>query len=205
MKKENDYFKTFVKLVDYSCAASQLLHDILVDFNTDTIEQRLDQMHNVEHSADIEKHEMMKKLVKEFITPIEREDIIALSQTIDDVTDAIEDVLIRLYMYNVKSIRKDALDFSSVILKCSEALKVCMEEFYNFNKSSLIHELIVKVNGYEEDGDKLYSTAVHNLFIENPEPTDIIVWKEIYERLEKCCDACEDVANVVESIIMKNT
>lgn len=205
MKRENDYFKTFVKLVDYSCTASKLLHDILTDYSTDSLEERMEQMHNVEHSADYEKHEMMKKLVKEFITPIEREDIILLSQEIDDVTDAIEDVLIRLYMYNVKTIRNDALEFSSVILKCCDALKVCMEEFYNFNKSTIIHELIVKVNGYEEDADKLYNQAVRNLFIENPESTEIVVWKEIYERLEKCCDACEHVANVVESIIMKNT
>ncbi|WMJ23378.1 DUF47 family protein [Paludicola sp. MB14-C6] len=205
MKRENDYFKTFVKLVDYSCSASKLLHEIFSDYGSHNLEERMQQMHAVEHSADDEKHEMMKKLVREFITPIEREDIIALSQEIDDVTDTIEDVVIRLYMYNVHSIRADALEFSSVILKCCEALKVCMEEFYNFNKSTIIHELIVKVNGYEEDADKLYCKAVRNLFIENPDSTEIIIWKEIYEKLEKCCDSCEHVANVVESIIMKNT
>lgn len=207
MARKNDYnyFETFVRLVNYSCSASQILAETLKDFKISELEGRLEEMHKIEHAADIDKHEMMHKLVKEFITPIEREDIISLAQEIDDVTDAIEDVLIRLYMFNISVIRTEALEFCDIIIKCCDALKKTMEEFCYFHKSKSIHELIVEVNHLEEVGDKIYTDAVHRLFVEKVDALEVLTWRETFDRFEKCCDACEDVTDVVESVIMKNS
>lgn len=163
------------------------------------------EIHVIEHRADTEKHEMMKKLVREFITPIEREDIIELAQQIDEVTDKIEDVLMRLYMFRIFTLREEALGFSSVIVQCCDALKQAMKELHNFHKSATIHDHIVEVNKLEEDGDKLYMEAVHTLYATSKDPVEIMTWVELFDRFEKCCDACEHVANVIESIIMKNS
>lgn len=203
-KKEKDYFETFVGLVEYSCQAARDLYTVLKDFNPDTLQEKMQYLHRIEHTADIAKHDMMSRLVKEFITPIEREDIIALAHEIDDVTDAIEDVLIRIYMYNIQAIPMEALEFAETIVQCCEELKKAMEEFSNFRKSQTIHEHLVRVNYLEEVGDRLYTEAVRTLYCCEHTAAEITGWTETYERLEKCCDACEDVADVVESVIMKN-
>ena len=137
-KLKNDYFKIFVKLVEYSLAAAEDLHDTLSQFRIEKLPQKMEHLHKIEHNADQEKHEMMRQLATEFITPIEREDIIRLSQEIDDVTDAIEDVLLRMYMFNISAMTADALLFSEAIVKACRGLKITMEEFHNFKKSSLL-------------------------------------------------------------------
>lgn len=204
-KQQNNYFKMFVQMVEYSCSASRNLSKTLINYEAKKLPETMEYLHNIEHSADDKKHEMMVKLADEFITPIEREDIMSLAQTIDDVTDSIEDVLMRLYMFNILEIRPEALDFADVIIKCCECLKKTMEEFQNFHKSSTIHQFIVEVNHLEEEGDRIYKEAMRNLYVNSQDPVEIIAWSETFDRLEKCCDACEHVTDIVESVIMKNT
>jgi hypothetical protein len=200
-----DYYEKFVELVDYNCKAADLLYEILVNFDIKKAQACLKSMHDIEHNADDAKHTMSNKLVKEFITPIDREDIINLSQEIDDVTDTIEDVLIQMYMYDVKSIKKEALEFAKIIKRCCEALKLTFMEFHNFTKSKTIKSLIVEVNDLEEEGDRLFVECIRDLFTTSTNAVEIMTWKSLYENLEKCCDACEHVANIVETTIMKNS
>ena len=147
---------------------------------------------------------MMKNLLKEFLPPIEREDIIQLADQIDNVTDSIEDIALRLYMYNIKTIRDEAFEFVKIIKSSTDTMKQMMDEFPNFRKSSSIHKYIVEINDKEEEGDRLYTAAMRRLYIESDDPVEIVVWTQVFQCLEDCCDACEDVADIVESIIMKN-
>ncbi len=204
-KKEFNYFEMFVQATEYSAKAASILHTALQNYDPDTLQATMKDMHAVEHAADIAKHDMNRELARAFITPIEREDIMLLSQCLDDVTDAIEDVLIRLYMFNVLSIREEALSFSQTIYDCCNAMNVMMSEFHNFRKSKTILENIVEINRLEEVGDDLYTKAVRRLYMNTQNPVDLMIWREIFDRMEKCCDACEHAANVVESIIMKNS
>lgn len=204
-KNEYNYFDTFVKLVEYSCSASKLLDEILENFNVDELQNKMDLMHDIEHSADLESHNMMRKLAHEFITPIEREDIVSLSHEIDNITDNIEDVLLTIYMYNVRSIRNDVLDFSKLIVKCCFALKKAFQEFKKFHKSTDIKDEVILINKLEEEGDKLYTRTVRNLHMLSSDPLEIMAWTEVYKQLEKCCDSCESTVNLIESIIMKNS
>ena len=207
MSKKSDsyYFQNFIECVECGCQAAKMLEDTLNHFDTGLLQDKLDELHRIEHDADKKKHEMMAVLVKAFITPIEREDIILLSQSIDEVTDKIEDVLIRIYINNVQQIRPEALAFIKVIIRCCEALKEVMEEFADFRKSKTLHGLIIEINALEEEGDRLFIESMRRLHAEVTDPIEIIAWREIYVYLEKCCDACEHVADVVESVIMKNT
>ena len=207
MSKKSDsyYFQNFIECVECGCQAAKMLEDNLNHFDTGLLHVKLDELHRIEHDADKKKHEMMAVLVKAFITPIEREDIILLSQSIDEVTDKIEDVLIRIYINNVQQIRPEALAFIKVIIRCCEALKEVMEEFADFRKSKTLHGLIIEINALEEEGDRLFIESMRRLHAEVTDPIEIIAWREIYVYLEKCCDACEHVADVVESVIMKNT
>ncbi|HBD64184.1 MAG TPA: DUF47 domain-containing protein [Clostridiales bacterium] len=204
-KNEFDYFDSFVKLSEYCCDAAKMLDDVLINFNADTLEEKMKKMHEIEHSADLKGHEITRRLAKEFITPIEREDIVVLVHEIDDITDTIEDVLLHMYMYNVKEIKNDALRFSKLILKSCEELKLVFEEFKNFRKSKDLHDKIIRINKLEEDGDNLYTEAVRKLHMTSKDAIEIMTWTIAFNRLEKCCDSCEEAANIVESIVMKNS
>ena len=203
-KSDNYYFENFIQCVECGCQAAMMLEENLANFDVNRLSENLDELHKIEHDADKKKHEMMGVLVKAFITPIEREDIILLSQCIDEVTDQIEDVLIRIYINNVHTIRPEALQFTKVIIRCCKVLKEIMEEFANFKKSKTLHGLIIEINALEEEGDRLFIDSMRRLHTEVTDPLEIIAWREIYNFLEKCCDACEHVADAVESVIMKN-
>ena len=204
-KNDNYYFENFIECVECGCQAAKMLEENLTDFDVNQLSDKLEELHRIEHDADKKKHEMMAVLVKAFITPIEREDIILLSQSIDEVTDKIEDVLIRIYINNVQSIRPEAVQFTKVIIRCCQVLKEIMEEFANFKKSKTLHGLIIEINALEEEGDRLFIESMRKLHTQVTDPLEIIAWREIYNFLEKCCDAGEHVADAVESVIMKNT
>lgn len=203
-KNNNYYFDTFSKGVSYACDAAALLSACFDSYDPAQLRRRMEEMHTVEHSADEVKHEMMEKLLKEFLPPIEREDIMELAHTIDDVTDSIEDVLMRVYMFNITELRAEAKEFAAVIVNCCDALKKMVAELPNFRKSAVLREQVVDINGLEEQGDRLYTLAMRRLYTEEKDAVSVIAWTTMFDRLEKCCDCCEHVADVVERVVMKN-
>jgi predicted phosphate transport protein (TIGR00153 family) len=161
--------------------------------------------HSIEHSADIAKHDIMNRLVKEFLPPIEREDITSLTQEIDDVTDSVEDVLIYINMFNIQTIRPEILRFTELIATCCKAMDDALTEFKSFRNSKTLRNKIIEINRLEEEGDALYVEFMRNLYHTSKDPIELMCWTEILHRLERCCDNCEDVANIIESIVMKNS
>lgn len=204
-KQNSFYFDNFIACADYSRKAAQLLDKGMRQFDPAQIGDMIEEMHEVEHAGDEKKHELLNVLAKAFITPIEREDIILLGQNIDEVTDKIEDVLLRMYCNNIKSVRQDALELVAVVIECCDELKEMLEEFPRFKNSKKLHEKIVNINTLEEKADQLFISSMRNLHTTCDDPVMIIVWREIYIYLEKCVDACEHVADTVESVIMKNS
>jgi uncharacterized protein len=203
--KDFNYFKAFVDLSNFSLKAAEMLNTNLHEFDKHQIEEKSKEMHAIEHAADLDKHEIMNRLVKEFLPPIEREDITSLSEKIDDVVDAIEDVLIGIDIFNVQVIRPEIIKFTEIIMNCCKSMNSALIEFENFKRSKTLHAAIIEVNNLEEDGDALYINGVRNLYRSTKDPIELMVWSEIYRRLEKCCDCCEKVANDIENIVMKNS
>ena len=204
-KKKNDYFETFIHMVESSCEAAVFLENSLQEFDPETLPQKMSEIHEIEHKSDMEKHEMMKKLAGEFVTPIDREDIILLTSEIDEVTDTIEDVLIRIYIYGIQEIRPEILVFCDIIVRCCKSLLTAVGELKHYKKSSQLHDCVVNVNSMEEEGDAFYITAMRTLFTTEKNPILLTAWSKIYEQLEECCDSCEHVANIMESVVMKNS
>lgn len=203
--KDFNYFKAFTDLAEGSLRASEMLSTILHDFNVDTLSQKVKEMHEIEHNADLHRHEIMNRLVKEFLPPIEREDIISLADNIDDVVDSIEDVLLGMDMYNIQIIRPEIVRFVDVIMDCCKSMGAALVEFEHFKRSHTLHAAIVEVNRLEEVADQLYINGVRDLYRNTKDPVELMVWTEIYLLLEKCCDSCEKVANDIENIVMKNS
>ena len=204
-KQDAYYFDNFIACAEESCHAASLLRKVLGDFKPQELEKYLEEIHEIENRADGKKHEMLDRLAKEFIPPIEREDIVELSQHIDTVTDKVEDVLMRVYMGNAQEIEPDALEMTDVVIQCCEKVRELLTDFADFRRSKNLKELIIQINALEETSDRLFMRSMRKLHTECSDPLHIIVWREIYSYLERCGDACEHVADTVESVVMKNS
>ena len=204
-KEKNFYFSKFEEVASLCYEEAVLLQQCLSDYDHDKLAEHATAMHKLENAADTNKHELMKKLAHEFIPPIEREDIVTLAQYIDEIADSIEDVLLRMYMFDIKAIRADAPQFCDVIVRSCEALKKLMAEFHDFKKSDAFIQLIIDMNSLENEGDKLYLDAVRELYTTSTDPIELLTWNEIYKVMEECVDNCEHAANLAEEIRMKNS
>ncbi len=203
-KQDSYYFDNFSACAEYSLQAAELLGEIMKNFSVASLGEYADKMHKIEHAADMKKHELTEVLIKAFITPIDREDIIEVSHNLDDLTDKIEDVVIRLYCNNVTFIRPDALELTDTVIKLCREVNALMHEFKDVKHSKGLKEHIININDLEESADKLYINAMHDLHTEADVMT-VIAWRDIYTYLEKCSDTAEHVADIVESVIMKNS
>lgn len=204
-KKDYNYFDHFCNISDMICEAASCLEKALKSFDRNDFGTQMDAMHEIENRADSARHEMTKHLMHEFLPPIDREDILQLSAKLDDIVDALDDTMRRIYMYNVNAVTAGALSFSELITRCAAALKETTVEFRSFKTSKLIREKLVEVNTLESDGDSLHSDLLHTLYCEEGNTRDLLIWTNIYEDLESCLDNCEDAADIIESVIMKNT
>lgn len=203
-KQDEFYFNNFIECVQYAGKAARMLESIMSDFNADDLQKHIDEIHKIEHAADLKKHELTEVLAKAFITPIEREDIVLISRNIDTLVDKIEDVLIKIYCNGATKIRPDANTMLQIIIKCCDKVSVLMEDFADFKHSKNIKEHIIVINTLEEEADKIYIDCMHRLHTESTDLREIIAWHDIYTVLEKCADAAESIADIVEEVIMKN-
>ena len=205
MKKEKlNYFDEFVKASSFSAECAKLLSSILKDFNKDELSQNINEMHKIERSADDAKHELTSFLLKDFLPPIEREDIIKLSHRLDNLTDNIEEVLIKIDMFNVCEIRPEISEFLALLTNCCRSINNLMIEFKTFKKNQNVGKLIISINHLEEEGDSIYAKYMKNLYLGN-DIREILIWTELFDCFENCFDNCEQIANAVETIILKNS
>lgn len=206
MKKNSyNYFDAFANLSKFSYNLAVTLHETLGNFDPTNITEKVTAAHTIEHNADLAKHDIMNRLVKEFLPPIASEDITTLTQEIDDVTDSVEDVLIYVDMFNIQTIRPEILKFTELLVSCTKAMDEVLEEFKNWKNSKKLREKVIEINRLEELCDALYVDSMRNLYHTSKDPIELMCWTEILHRLEKCADNCEDVANIIESTVMKNS
>ena len=204
-KGDKFYFENFAACTELSKKAALYLVNCLENYNPENIETMLKEMHEIENSADMKKHEMNKVLAKAFVTPVDREDLDMLSHNLDQVTDKIEEILQKFYIYNIQSVDPAVIDFAKKIVKSCNLLCELMEEFENFKRSKKIHSLIVALNDVEEECDSLYLSSIHELTKDKADVFKVVSFVKIYDCFESCADACEHVSECVGAVIMKNT
>ncbi|MBQ8504437.1 MAG: DUF47 family protein [Clostridia bacterium] len=204
-KGDKFYFENFAEGAALSKKAATYLVECLENYDPDKIETMIHQMHEIEHTADKKKHEMNDALAKAFVTPVDREDLDMLSHNLDQVTDKLEEILQKFYIYNIQSVEPAVIEFAKRLVRSCELICALMDEFENFKRSKKIRELIIELNDAEEECDKLYLASMRELTKSTNDVLTIISWREIYECFESCADACEHVSECVGSVIMKNT
>lgn len=204
-RNKNDYFKLVEQQVGFCVEASELLEEILCNYSAGSIAQQRDKMHLIENNADELHHDILTRLSSEFITPIDQEDILGLVQIIDDVTDALDEVVLEFYMFRIEVIPVYTSDIVRIVSRCVKALHEAVGELKNFKRPETLRTLLVKVNTIEGEADTVFVNAIHTLFSTETSSKILIGNKAIYESLENCCDLCEHAADVIERIIIKNT
>ena len=204
-KQDTFYFDNFIACAEDACRAAELLKKTLEDFQPEQIAGKIQEIHKIEHQADEKKHVLTDHLAKAFITPIDREDILMLSQHIDTITDKIEDVMLRIYINHIREIRPEVLELLEVVIRCCNETCNLLRELADFRHSKVLKEIVIRINSLEEEADQMFINNMYRLHEECKDPLQIIAWREIYDYLEKCADACEHVADGVSSIVMKNS
>ncbi len=204
-KADRFYFENLIAAADCSCTAAKYLHECLRNYNLVDIKSSLEKMHEIEHLGDTKKHEMSAALAKAFVTPVDREDLALISHNIDDVTDMIEEVLQRFYVDQITAVHPEALRFAEKLVTCCELMKNTLVEFVNFKKPAKLHEMIIQLNNAEEECDKIYLEALFSVRTKSTDVLQLIFWREIYECMENCADACEHVGDSIDTVVMKNT
>ena len=204
-KTSYSYFAFFCEMIDCACQASTALNNMFSNYQPKNLRQEADVIHEIEHAADLKKHDMMSQLLREFLPPIDREDIVNISHVLDEIVDLIEEVVLSLYMNDIQKCRSDVQPMVALIVKQCEELQKLMAEFENYKKSDKLLQSIIVINTLEEEGDRIYLEAMRNLKLTCSDPFEMIAWRDIYSSLEDCSDACEKVADAVEEVVMKNT
>ena len=204
-KSDKFYFQNFASCTLLSKEAAEYLVQCMENYDPDNMVSMLANMHAIEHQADVQKHAMNEALNKAFVTPVDREDLDMLSHRLDDVTDQIEEILQKFYIYNIPQIQPAAIAFAKKLVEACDMLCQIMAEFEHFKKSKKIRQLVIQLNDVEEACDELYLSTMRKLTENSTDVLLTISWRNIYECLEACADACEHVGDCIGSVIMKNT
>ena len=197
--KEEKFFDMFISMAQNAHESSKLL--TLMMEQPDKIRDTAESIKALEHKGDRMTHDLIVKLNKTFIVPIDREDIYGLSSKLDDVTDLIESIARRLVLFKVTEVSEPALELARVLQRSTAAIVVAVSELQNGMK---VMDPCIEINRLEDEADHIYHLALAKLFESEKDPIALIKWKELYEKLEASLDRCEDVANVIEGIIVKN-
>jgi uncharacterized protein Yka (UPF0111/DUF47 family) len=158
-------------------------------------------LHEVEHRCDTITHEIIQRLNRTFVTPIDREDIHGLARSLDDVMDAIDASAAVISRYRIDHVRFGARELARVIAQATEQVRSGTAAL---EKKVGVHDLTVEINRLENEADDLHDEALRRLFDEAGDPLLVMKWKEVLDLLEEATDRCEDVANVLEAVVVKH-
>ena len=196
---DEKFFELFTEQAENIREAAQKLVDLFEDFRD--VGKRVAEIKFIEHKGDQLTHGLMMKLNRTFITPFDREDIHALGSSLDDVLDLVDSVADRIVIYKVKAVSPGAKQLAHVILHATEIMVKAVSQLH---KPQNILEYCDQLTQLEKDADRIKGECIARLFEDSTEPIEVIKWKEIYEVLEATTDKCEDVADVLEAVVLKS-
>lgn len=200
LPKEDKYFDLFNRLSSHITECAILLQNLFADFGQRTV--YADKIKEIEHQCDIITHDIIKKLNQTFITPIDREDIHALASGLDDIVDAIEYTSRRVILYRVEEPTEHARKMTDVLVRIVSKLEEGVRALENNSEGVLL--ACGGIHSLENEGDSYHHEAIDDLFSNETNPITILKMKELYAKMERTIDKCEDVSNVLESIVLKN-
>jgi len=201
LPRQSDFFSLFEKQADAAIEAAALFKTLVSNGVVD--EAATKRMEEIEHQGDDATYALIDKLNKTFITPFDREDIHALAKELDDVIDVINTMVGKLKVYKLTGVNKNLVEFAEVIDDSVCRMASAVKGLRDMKGSKAILQACIEINHLEDLGDTMRDRSIAELFETEKNPINVIKWKEIYEDAETVLDICEDVANVVEAILVK--
>ena len=203
--QSNYYFDSFPELAHFSVECGEHILEFMKNFDHEKLWEIKTSVHEIEHAADKKKHATTEKLMEEFITPIDREDILSLLTMIDDITDAVEELSLKLYLYDFKELPPDAIEFMELTLKSLRATEEALRNFPHFLNKEIIFPALKAVIRLEENSDTEYISDVSALYRRTDlDALTIYKYEAFYTMLEEMSDKCREVCRFVQTIIYKN-
>lgn len=202
MPEDGRFFDLFNQHAELCVKGTRELVDLMTHF--DNLERRLHAIEAVEKQADKVTYMTVGVLHKTFITPLDREDIHRLITKMDDVLDMVEDAAQTVSLYDIQVITPEAKRLAELCLACAEKVQEAISLLHNMNHSRQILEICEEVDRLESDADHVMHAALSKLFRDEPDVRNLIKLKAMYEFLENVTDLCEDVANIIEGIVVEN-
>jgi hypothetical protein len=200
MPKKSEFFTLFEQHAQNALEAAEALEKLFGDFVD--VENKVRDIHAIEHHGDKLNHEIVRHLNETFVTPLDREDIVGLASKVDDVTDVCYDVSELVLLFKVKSIRPAAVRQSKVLVTAAREVHGMMR---NLERLRQLEPHWIKIHTLENEGDQIWREAVGELFAGSDDAIEIVKWKDIFSLVEVAIDRCEDVANIVETIVVKHS
>jgi predicted phosphate transport protein (TIGR00153 family) len=197
--KEERFYDDFVALAEEIRHGAASLEEMLAP--AQPLWDKADEIKEIEHKCDFLTHEIIQRLHRTFVTPLDREDIFALARSLDDVMDAIDATAAIVRLYQISVVRQDARDLARIIMASAEQVVKAMKAL---ERKKGVAEPAIEINRLENEADRAHQNAVRKLFEEEKDPVQIMKWKEILDFLEDATDRCEDVANVLEGVVVKH-
>jgi len=198
--KEEKFYGDFLSMADQLRIGARLLDEM---FAVDPpIADKANEIREVEHKCDFITHEIIQRLNRTFVTPIDREDIYAMARALDDVMDAIDDVASLIQIYKITKARPGVRELTRIISTSTDQIVIAVQALEKQRGGIL--ESAVEINRLENEADRAHQRAVGQLFEEEKDPIAVMKWKEILDTLEATTDRCEDVANTLENIVVKH-
>ena len=204
-KGKYNYFNQFILMTECIVESANTLKRIMENFNFDELDADINEVHKLENDADKIVHEMRNYLIKDFLPPIDREDITLICHKLDDIEDGIDEVLINVKILNITEIKKEVIEQINILISCCKAVNEMFLDFNNFKKYDLINQKVIEVNQLEEQGDKIFERLIASLYRNEKDPIELIKWTNIYNCLEATIDGCEELCDCVEDVVMKNS
>ena len=186
-------------MADQLRTGARLLEEMLA--SDPPIADKAHEIKEVEHKCDFLTHEIIQRLNKTFVTPIDREDIHSLARALDDVMDAIDDAAALIPLYHIETVRPGARDLTRILSASADSVRLAVEAL---ERRTGVLEHAVEINRLENEADRFHIKAVGQLFDEERDPIAVMKWKEILDLLEDATDRCEDVANLLENVVVKH-
>jgi hypothetical protein len=202
MPTEGKFFDLFCQHADLCVQGAQEMVALMTNF--DDLDKRAHAIETLEKQADKVTHETIDLLHKTFITPLDRDDIHQLITRMDDILDLLEDAAQTISLYDIKAITPEAKRLAELCLSCTEKVKISVSLLHNMDNSEKILAVCKEIDRLESDADHVMRAAMSKLFRDEPDVRNLIKLKAIYEILETVTDRCEDVANIIEGIIVEN-
>lgn len=204
-QEKYNYFNEFISMADYIVESANILKEVMENFNTEKLNTNTQEVHILENEADKIVHKMRNYLIKDFLPPIDREDISEIVNKLDDIEDGIDEAIINLKILDINEIKQEAIELINILLECCIAVKDIFINLNNFKDTELIKKKTAQVNSWEEQGDKIYEKLMTSLYKHEKDPINLIKWTNMYNCIEATIDTCEEVGDCIEDVIMKNS